>query len=78
MTTYRGEAVTRWVSEPDRNDMEIALNHNGAFTDVTGQPDANIPPDPDAFVVFFEVKAATLAAMQNDANLVILWSEEVP
>ena len=77
MAIIHGEAVTRWVSEPGRNDMEIALNYNGAFTDTTGQPDANIAPDPNAFVVFFEVEDTTLEAMQKDANLVILWTEEI-
>lgn len=77
MATYRGEVVTRWKSEPGRNDMELATLYAGAFTDVTGQPDKNIPTDPNALVVAFEVDGTTLAAMQADATLIILWAEEI-
>lgn len=77
MATYRGEVVTRWKSEPGRNDMDIALRYPGAFSDATGQPDANLVPDPNALVVAFEVDDATLAAMQTDAALIILWAEEL-
>lgn len=77
MTTYRGEVVTRWKSEPGRNDMELATLYAGAFTDVTGQPDANLVPDPNALVVAFEVDGTTLAAMQADATLIILWAEKI-
>ncbi len=77
MATYRGEVVTRWKSEPGRNDMELATLYAGAFTDVTGQPDANLVPDPNALVVAFEVDGTTLAAMQADATLIILWAEEI-
>jgi len=85
MTTYRGEAVTRWKSEPGRNDMELATLYAGAFTDVTLQPDKNIPPDPNALVVYFEMdeaeftrlQAAIAAAKSTEAVPVILWSEEI-
>lgn len=77
MAIYRGEVVTRWKSTPGRNDMELATLYAGAFTDVTGQPDANLVPDPNALVVAFEVDGTALAAMQADATLIVLWAEEV-
>lgn len=85
MTTYRGEVVTRWKSEPGRNDMELATLYVGAFTDVTGQPDKNIPTDPNALVVAFEMdeaeftrlQATIAAAKPTEPASVILWSEEV-
>jgi hypothetical protein len=85
MATYRGEVVTRWRSEAGRNDMELATLYAGAFTDVTGQPDKNIPTDPNALVVYFEMdeaeftrlQAVIAAAKPTEAVPIILWSEEV-
>lgn len=76
MATWTGELVCRWVSTPGYNDMgPVAKGYRGTFTDATGQPDANLPPDPNAFVVAFEVDDATAEALQKDADFAVLWLE---
>lgn len=81
MANYRVLMVTSWVSTPGRNDMRVAMEHpvaGVAYTDVTMQPDANIPTDPNALVVEASpVDEALLDALEADANVLVLYSEVI-
>jgi len=78
MATYIGELVCRWNNETGTNEMgPVAAGYLGAFTDVTGQPDANIIPEPNALVIAFEVDIATAKALSADERFVVLWLEAV-
>lgn len=46
-----------------------------SYTDMTGQPTANIIPGVNLFAAQFELDAATLAAIEADSNYLVLWSE---
>lgn len=48
-----------------------------SVTDVTGQPDANIPTSPNVLVVEIEGKASDLDTLAADINCSELWREEV-
>jgi hypothetical protein len=48
-----------------------------SWSDITGQPGANLKPTPNVFTVELVCTDATLTALQNDANYApgILWIE---
>jgi len=46
------------------------------FEDVTGQPSANLTPDPNVYIVRVRCEAATLDAIEADSRFAVLWSEE--
>jgi hypothetical protein len=79
MPSYRVHLVTRWIASAGRNQMQAAVDHpvaGVAWTDITGQPDANILPTPNALVVeAYPVDDALLAVLQADPNAQELWSE---
>ena len=79
MPTYRVRLVTRWLTSAGRNRIQAAVDHPApgvAWTDVTGQPDANLLPAPNALVVdAYPVDDALLVVLQADPNLQELWSE---
>jgi hypothetical protein len=71
--------VTRWQRVGQRNLLQVAVDHADAgvaWTDITGQPDANITPAPNAVTIeAVPVSDALLTALQADANVEVLWSE---
>lgn len=79
MATYRVRVLTSWLSTPGRNDMRVAVEHPSpgvSYSDVTMQPDANIPTDPNALIVeAYPVDDALLAVLEADANAIVLWSD---
>ncbi|MCL4252076.1 MAG: hypothetical protein KJ065_28260 [Anaerolineae bacterium] len=76
---YTIEVLTFWVFEGARvADVVLRYRANGvAWTDATGQVDANLTPDPNVVVWHGLVDAATLTALEADADVVVLNSEEV-
>jgi hypothetical protein len=79
MSIYTVNLVTRWQTDAAGNRMQVAMDHPAAgvaFTDVTGQPDANLMPAPNALVVeAYPVNEALLSALEADPNVTVLWSE---
>lgn len=75
MTMYLCRVVCPWVAGIDRHDMAVALSHPSSWTDVTGQGPEQIVPDPNVLVAEGVVDQATLAALEADAEVVVLWSE---
>lgn len=45
------------------------------WSDVTGQPSANIPTNPNAYVLECIADDAVFAQIEADANYYVLWSE---
>lgn len=78
---YRARVVSQWQKSFGRNEMKVSLDHpwpGVAYTDVTGQPDANIPPAPNALVIEVDPLDDTqLAALEADAGCIVLWSEVI-
>jgi hypothetical protein len=79
MPNHRVRLISRWNNTPTRNTMQVALDHPSvgvAWTDVTGQPNPNIPPAPNALTVeAHPVDDVLLAALEADPNADILWAE---
>jgi hypothetical protein len=79
MPTYRVRLISRWNTAQARRRMQAPLDHptpGVAWTDVTGQPDPNIPPAPNALTLeAFPVDDALLSALEADAAVEILWAE---
>ena len=79
MPTYRVRLVTRWLTSTGRNQMQVAVDHptsGVAWTDVTGQPDANLTPTPNALIVdAYPVDDALLTVLQADPNVIEVWSD---
>jgi hypothetical protein len=75
---YAVEVVTRWTESGGRREAEVVTRCPGAWTDATGQPDANLNPDPNAVVWRGVVDAAVLDALEADADVLVLWSEGLP
>ena len=76
---YMIEVLTFWVSEGD-NTADVVRRYTvagTAWTDVTGQPDANLIPDPNVVVWHGLVDEATLTALEADPDVIVLNSEEV-
>ena len=61
------------------NRPQITLDYDlHSFIDVTGQPSENIPTDPNMSVFWIVCDAATLAAIDADADYHILHSDDRP
>ena len=72
----RAEVVTDWIGTGAQEDSNRP-SLGDAFTlskweDITGQPAANIRPDPNAYVVYTEAETAVMDAIAADPNHVIL------
>ena len=78
---WRAEVLTGWTgsgAEDDANRPRIGDAYALAkWQDVTGQPPANIAPDPNQYVVLVECEADVLADIEADGEYLVLWSEEV-
>ncbi|MCC6612890.1 MAG: hypothetical protein IT320_05380 [Anaerolineae bacterium] len=76
---YTIEVLTYWVD--DGNHITDIVRRYAAtgitWTDITGQPDANLIPDPNVVVWHGLVDEATLTALEADAEVIVLNSEEV-
>jgi hypothetical protein len=79
--TYRAAVVTPWLgvgtgADPYRPKLatEYALL---AWDDVTGQPVANLKPSPNAYTLEVQVAGETLDLIEDDADYVVLWTEQV-
>ena len=48
------------------------------FEDVTGQPSANLTPDPNVYIVQVRCEAETLDQIEADGRFLVLSEEEEP
>ena len=73
------QVLTPWLMEEDNERAlldTLLVNHQGwKWTDITGQPRANISPDPNLYVVEVECDAKTLAAIEADSRFTVLWDD---
>ena len=76
MALWQAEILTPW--HPDRI-PQIARDYQGLrMSETTGQPAANITPDPNLVTTWIECEAATLDLIEADSRYLVLWSEPVP
>ena len=78
----KAEVITRWGVY---SDAETGISSNRPqlvmdyvipkWADVTGQPAANLAPDPNMYIIQIECDEATLDAIEADANYVVGWLE---
>lgn len=45
------------------------------YTDVTGQDSANLPPDPNLYIIEVEADESVITAIEADNNYQVLFSE---
>lgn len=73
----RAQALTKWSVS---REPQIALDYFGGLMvcdDATAQPNANITPDPNLYIVQIECDDAVLTAIEADANYFVLWDEPI-
>lgn len=82
---YRAEILTPWVAAADdpspmpSNHPKLADDYTfSKWEDVTGQPSANIMPDPNLYIILVEAEQAIIEAIDADPDYEVLWSEEEP
>jgi hypothetical protein len=79
----RTAIVTPWVgatgNTPETGARPKLINDYPSIEceDITGQPGATIVPQPNECTVLVVCDAATLAAIQSDAEYDVLWWEEI-
>jgi len=76
-----GELLTRWIgagTAADPRRPEFADHYPAAaWSDVTAQSSANLPPAPNVMIVAIDCDAATFAAIEADGRYdgAVIWSE---
>ena len=77
---WTAEIATAWTGAGAENDPNRpALGDAYAlkkWEDVTGQPSANLQPDPNLYVVRVECEASVLDAIEADGDYLVLIAEE--
>lgn len=75
---WRSEVITGWGHKATgANKAQLALNYPLMCQDITGQPSANLWPEPNLLTVYVECEAVVLDAIEVDADYHVLWSEEI-
>lgn len=79
MVRWQAEVIGPWVIDLDgQKSKKLSRDYAGLFiSDVTGQPSANIVPDPNLVAVLVTCEAAVLEAIKKDNAYLIVWSEEI-
>lgn len=80
MPDWIAEVLTEWQKIGNAHRIRLFEDYRGQIlsgSDTTGQPAANITPDPNAVIVEMVVSEATLDDIEADANTTVLSSEEV-
>jgi len=75
LTPWTGDGTTRTTAFGPKLVVDHPLPTSGTCVDVTGQPAQNLVPTPNLFTVEILCDAATMTAIQNDANYNVLWVE---
>ena len=77
---WLAEIATPWIgigAEEDSNRPRVGDDYAIArWEDVTGQPSANLHPDPNLYIVLVRCEAAVLDAIEADDTYLVLWAEE--
>jgi hypothetical protein len=77
---YHTAIVTPWVGSGTAADPFrplVAEVFAVAWSDLTGQPSADLRPSPNAYTVRVVAPLATIQAIAADSRFVVLWAEEV-
>ena len=79
MARWAAEVLSPWIVDANgQRSIQVSRDYAGLTgSDVTGQPVANIVPDPNLMAVLIECEAAVLDAIEKDSNYQVLWSEEI-
>jgi hypothetical protein len=64
--------LTDWITDANGHHMRVAELYAGEWTDITGQPDAEIVPSPNQFVAQGRIDDPTFAALSADSQFYIL------
>ena len=76
---WQAEILSPWIVGADgQRSIQISRDYAGLTgSDVTGQPVANIVPDPNMMAVLIECEAAVLDDIEKDSNYLVLFAEEI-
>ena len=77
------EVMTPWIGDgtPGVNPRRPLLKDTFGlmnWRDVTGQPSADLPPDPNLYVVKIQCSEAVLDSIALDDRFLIIWSSDAP
>lgn len=77
---FRASVVTSWILATAERGNHPRLDedhHLESWSDVTGQDISVIAPYPSVYIIEVVCDAATIDAMNADANCAVMWSEEI-
>lgn len=77
MTRQRGQFVTEWSQAGGGWRPHVPEGFRGVVQDVTGQPVAAMPPEPNVVVVEAWGEAAALDLWAGDPQCLELWREDL-
>jgi len=79
MARWQAEVIGPWIVDPDgQKSKKLSRDYAGCtISDVTGQPVANLLPDPNLVAVVVVCEADVLDALEADGDYLCLWSEEI-
>ena len=73
------EVITEWTGTgtgDDANRPKVADTYTiQKWSDTTGQPAANLRPDPNLYIIEAEAEASVVSAIQDDPDYEVLWYE---
>lgn len=76
----RAEVITAWIGDSltmaTANRPRLIDDYPVRFEDTTAQPDENLHPKPNMFIVQIECSPETLLEIEDDPLYQVLWSEE--
>jgi hypothetical protein len=72
----KAKVLTPWVRDGNSNRCKLAQDYVVSWSDITAQPERNIPPDQNMYVVEIETDAATFALIEADTNYNVLLTDE--
>jgi len=80
MAKWQSEIMSPWVVRADGvRVVRVTQDFAGVtMSDTSGQPSANLTPNPNLMTCWVECEEAVLDAIEADADYLVLWSEEIP
>ena len=72
LTPWTGAGTTANPNRPLVADLYPLLS----WVDATGQPAAELPPDPNLLAIEAQLMQGVLASIEADTRFYVLWSEE--
>jgi len=80
VTSWTGTGADEDANRPDVADKYMAGGYwreGQKWEDVTAQASENIRPDPNLYIIYMELEADVLDALEADGDYLVLFAEEI-